>query len=188
MRITLKNVRLAFPSIFETSSFGEGEPAYSAKFIIPPDHPQAAELKAAVLAVAKEKWGEKGESVLKLLKEDKKVAFIEGPYKNKKTGEVYAGFEGNWTLSTRNGGKSPMKPSAFDAQNKAVEASDGVIYNGCFVDASIELYPQDNTYGRRINCSLRGLRFAGHGESFGGGTKANADEFGAPAEVDEDFV
>jgi pyruvate/2-oxoacid:ferredoxin oxidoreductase alpha subunit len=36
--------------------------------------------------------------------------------------EVYAGFEGNWTLSTRNGGKSPMKPSAFDNFSEAETA------------------------------------------------------------------
>lgn len=188
MRLLLKNVRIAFPALYVPQAIGDGEPAYSAKFIVPPDHPQLKELRDAISAVAKEKWADKAEGVLKLLKEDKKVAFLEGPYRNKKTGEVYDGFDGNYTLSVRNGGASPVRPSTFDAQNREVTQADGVIYNGCYVDASIELYAQDNNYGRRINCSLRGVRFAGHGESFGGGTKASADEFGAPVEVEEDFV
>lgn len=188
-RMQLKNVRLAFDAIYAPKAFGDGDPAYGGKFIVPPDHPQVQELRDAMLTAAKDKWGEKGEGVLKLLKEDKKVCFIEGEYRNKKTGEPYDGFAGNFYLSARNGGENPVKPSAFAADNSPAGADSGLIYGGMYVDASVDIYAQDNQYGRRINCSLRGVRWAGKGDSFGGGAPASADEFGAPVSGDaSDFV
>lgn len=185
-KLLIKNVRMAFPSIFEPEAFGDGDPAYGAKFIIPQSHPQLAEIRKAVVAAGAEKWAEKAPGILAVLKDDKKVAWVEGPYRNK-NGEIYDGFEGMYHLSTRNGGKAPVKPSVFDQQNRAVTQADGVVYSGCYVDASVEFYAQDNGYGRRINCSLRGVRKAGDGDSFGGGNAASADDFGAPADI-EDFV
>lgn len=186
-RMTLKNVRLAFGAIYAPKAFGDGDPAYGGKFIVPPDHPQIAELRAAVKAAAKEKWNEKADGVLAVLKKDNKIAWVEAPYLNK-NGDPWDGFEGNFYLSTRNGGDTPTKPSAFAADNTPAGADSGIIYNGCYVDASVDIYPQDNAYGRRVNCSLRGVRFAGPGESFGGGAPASADEFGAPTESAEDFA
>jgi hypothetical protein len=185
-KLLVKNVRLSFPSLFEPQTFGEGEPAYSAKFIIDPKDPNVKVLRDAMALAAKEKWAEKGADVLKFLIENKKVAFVEGTYKNQK-GDTYDGYEGMYYLSARN---PKVKPTTFDAHNNSVGEKDGVIYNGCYVDASVEIYAQDNSFGRRINCSLRGVRFAGHGESFGGGAPASADDFGAPAPaaVADDFV
>ena len=185
-KLLIKNVRMAFPAIYEPEAFGDGDPAYGAKFIIPQSHPQLAEIRKAVVEAATEKWGEKAPGILALLKDDKKVAWVEGPYRNK-NGDIYDGFEGMYHLSTRNGGKAPVKPSVFDQQNNRLTQADGVVYSGCYVDASVEFYAQDNGYGRRINCSLRGVRKAADGDSFGGGNAASADEFGAPADL-EDFV
>lgn len=182
MKMTIKSVRLAFPAIFAPQAFGEGEPAYSAKFIIPPDHPQVKDMDDAIKAVAKEKWGEKGPGILEKLFEDKKVCFIHAPYRDK-NGDAYDGFEGNFTLSTRS---SKTRPSALNRDKTPVTESDGVIYGGCYVDAAVEFYAQDNSYGRRINCSIRGVRFVKDGDSFGGGTAAREDDF--EDLEDEEFV
>lgn len=181
-RLTLKNVRLAFEAIYVPKSFGDGDPAYGARLIIPPDHPQVAEIEKAMLTAATDKWGDKAPNVLKMLVDDDKVAFHKKEYKNKKTGEAYDGFEGMFYIGARNGGDNPTKPTAFAADNTPASADSGIIYGGCYVDASLDIYPQDNTFGRRINCSLRGVRFAAPGESFGGGQPASADEFGEPVE------
>ena len=183
MRMTIKKVRLAFPAIFAPQAVGDGDPAYGAKLIIPPNHPQIAAIRAAVEEAAKEKWNDKAASVLKLLQADKKVAWVEGTYLDK-NGEPYDGFDGMYHLSTRS---AKLKPTAYAANNDKLESDDGTIYAGCFVDASVEIYAQDNKWGRRVNCGLRGVRFVAHGESFGGGSAASADEFGAPIEID-DFV
>lgn len=189
-RLTLRRVRLAFPNIFTMGSVGDGEPAYGARFIIPPDHPQVKELDDAVAAAAKDKWGEKADTVLKMLIKDNRVAFLKEDYCNKKTGEPFDGFAGNFSLGARNGGDTPLKPSTLGADNQPITSEDGLIYGGAFVDASVEIYGQDNQYGRRINCNLRGVRFVGHGDAFGGGTKATADDFGAPVTADnaDEFV
>jgi len=181
MRMTIKGVRLAFPAIFVPQAVGDGEPAYGAKLIIPPNHPQVAAIRAAIDEAAKEKWNDKAPSVLKLLQSDKKVAWVESPYLDK-NGEPYDGFEGMYHLSTRS---AKVKPSAYAAKNVELKTEDGTIYAGCVVDAAVEFYAQDNKWGRRVNCGLRGVRFIAHGDSFGGGSAASADEFGAPIEVED---
>ena len=63
-----------------------------------------------------------------------------------------------------------------------VEA-DGLPYSGCYVNASIELWAQDNNYGKRINASLRGVQFYRDGDAVaGGGGPASEDEFDDLAE------
>ncbi len=139
MRMTIKNVRLAFPAIFTPQAVGDGEPAYGAKFIIPPKHAQVDAIRDAVKAVAEEKWNDKAASILKLLQQDRKVAWVEGPYLNK-NGEPYDGFDGMYHLSTRS---AKIRPSAFSASNARLDVDDGTIYAGCFVDAAVEFYAQD---------------------------------------------
>jgi hypothetical protein len=190
-KILLKNVRLAFANIFEPAALPSDPTnlAYGAKFPIPQDHPQVKEIEAAMLAEAKAEWKDKGQAVFdNMTKTGRKpdVPFVKAPYTNI-DGAVYDGFQGAFTLSARNGGKVPLKPTAFDAQNHLVSQADGVVYPGCYVDASIEIYAVDNTFGRRLSCSLRGIRKVADGDAFGGGTKASAEEFGAPLEA-EDFV
>jgi hypothetical protein len=171
------------------SSVGDGDPAYSARFIIDPkDKVAVASIEGAMLEAAKDKWKDKGATVLAQLIKDGRVCFGKDTYTNK-DGEPYDGFDGMFHIGARNGGETPMKPSAWNNQNNPTTAEDGLIYGGAFVDGAVEIYAQDNKFGRRINCSVRGVRFVGHGDSFGGGTKASADEFGEPVEVEaEDFA
>lgn len=186
-QMTVKKVRGAFLAIFAPKAFGEQDPAYGGKFVVPKDHPQVKDLDAAMLAAAKEKWGEKGPAILAKLIEEDRVCFHKKTYTNK-NGDPVDGFEDAYYISARNGGDSPTKPSAFTAANVKLDEPAGLIYSGAFFDTSIDIYAQDNKYGRRINASLRGVRFADKGEAFGGGVAAGADEFGAPAEGAEDFV
>ena len=79
MRILLKDVRLAFPNLFKaTAPAGGGEAAFSASFLFPPTHPQVKELRAAIAAVAKEKWGVKADAILKALQAQDKTALHNG--------------------------------------------------------------------------------------------------------------
>lgn len=187
MELILKNVRLSFPSIFKMTSIGDGEPAYGAKFIIEPGSPEAKALKEAVEAVAKEKWKDKAADILKTLREDKKVAYVEGPYKNK-DGQPYDGYEGMYHLSARS---SDIKPTVKDKRNQTVgEGEAGAPYNGCYVHAAVDVWPQDNKWGRRINCKLLGVMFAKDGTPFSGGAPANDSTFADLAQdvSEEDFV
>ena len=45
------------------------------------------------------------------------------------------------------------------------------------MNASIELWAQDNSFGKRVNASLRGVQFLKDGDAFAGGGAASDDEF-----------
>lgn len=188
MQIRVKNVRIAFPSLGEPEAFGDGEPAYQAKFIIAPKSEQAKAIKEAIQAVAKEQWKDKAADVLKLLTEDKKLAYVEAAYRNKKSGETYAGFENAHYLSARN---SKNRPTIYNKANVKLESSrdiESLIYSGCYVHAVLDLWAQDNKWGRRVNCTLQGVMFAAHGENFGGSSVANDSAFADLAVAEEDLI
>jgi hypothetical protein len=179
MKILLKDVRLAFPNIWKASApKGGGEVAFSASFLIPKDHKQLPEIKKAMLALAKEKWGAKGDSVYKALDAADKLALHDGDAKAE-----YEGFEGNLFVSSR----SRVRPSVFDQQRQELTEADGKPYSGCYVNASIELWAQDNSYGKRVNAQLRGVQFLRDGDAFaGGGKAADAEDFDEIGTADED--
>lgn len=66
-------------------------------------------------------------------------------------------------------------PQVLDRNGAPLKPTDGRPYAGCDVDGSIRLWVQDNAQGKRINASLRIVRFLGHNTPFGGGAPANAD-------------
>jgi hypothetical protein len=165
-RIMLRNVRLAFPNLFEPSSYGEGDPAYSATLIM--DQQQAEAVDKALAAVARDKWGAKADAQLKALRASGKVCLRDGDEK-----ADYDGFEGMMFVAAR----SKTRPTVVDGQRQPLTQGDGRIYAGCYVNASLEIWAQDNGYGKRINATLRGIQFVRDGEAFGGGRPAAADEF-----------
>jgi len=170
-RIMLKNVRLAFPNLFEAASVnGEGDPRFGATFIIPGDDKQLAAINATIEAVAKEKWAAKADVNLKALRGSGKVALRNGDEKSN-----YDGFEGNYFVAAS--AKANARPTVVDGQRQPLTERDGKSYAGCYVNASIEIWAQDNAYGKRINATIRGVQFVRDGEAFGGGRPAGADEF-----------
>jgi len=186
-RIMLKGITLAFPALAEPQAFGEGEPAYGAKFPIKPNSEQQKAIEAAMLAEATEAWKDKAESVLAMLADDGKVAFAKKVYKSKKTGEAYQGFEGMHYLSARNAKTQPTVFNEYGDELKSKGDIEAKAFSGALVNASVEIWAQDNKWGRRINCSLRGVMLTGEGENVGGGSSpASADEFATLAKAKAD--
>lgn len=171
MKLMLKNVRLAFPNLFKpTTVNGEGEPAYSCSLILPPNHPQLEELRKAQENVGKDKWGDKWATVKKEITAKDRFAMHDGDTKSQ-----YDGFEGNFFVAAR--AKQSARPTVIDGNKSPLTEADGRPYAGCYVNASIELWAQDNAYGKRINAQIRGVQFFRDGDSFGGGSAASTDEF-----------
>jgi hypothetical protein len=169
MKIDLKGVRLAFPNLFKATTVnGEGEPAFNCALLMEPDHPAVKQLREACEKIGQEKWGAKWAVIKKELVAKDRLAIHDGDTKAN-----YAGFEGNMYVSARN----KVRPSTVDRQGNPVNEQDGVLYAGCYVLAKIELWAQDNGYGKRINASLRGIQFMRDGEAFSGGGAAAASEF-----------
>jgi hypothetical protein len=191
-RIMLKNVVLAFPALAEPQSYGDGDPAFGAKFPIEPGSPNQKLIEEAMLAEANAQWNDKGESVLKMLVEDGSVCFNKKVYRSKKTGDAYQGFEGKHYLSSRNASTQPTVFNQFGDQVTAKGEIERQAFSGAVVAASVEIWAQDNKWGRRINCTLRGVMLTGEGENFGGGSSpASSDEFAGLAKSKpdaEDFL
>lgn len=169
MKIKLNDVICAFPQLFEAKTVnGEGEPAFSCSFLMDSDHPAVAQLRAAFETLGKDKFGAKWPAIKKEIEAKDRTALHDGDTKSS-----YAGFEGRLYVSAR----SKTRPLVIDRDKSPLTSSDGKIYAGCHVNAVIELWIQDNNYGKRINASLRGVQFLRDGEAFAGGGAASADDF-----------
>lgn len=162
-RLTLKNVRLSFPKLFTASQVSEqSKPTFSATFLIEKETPEgkalAAQVKAAMMAVAKEIWGD---NIPKLKPE--KLAMRDGDQ------ETWDGYPGTWYVNARNPKRVPVVDK--DGRTPIVE-SDDKIYGGCYVNAVVTIWAQNNSFGQRINATLEAVQLAADGEPFGARTPA----------------
>lgn len=174
MKLSLKNVRIAFPVLFTPKADEKGVLKFGASFIFAEDHPAHKMIKDASQEVGKAKWGAKWPSIEKQIAAKDRMALHDGDIK-----EQYDGYAGNLFINTSN----KVRPLAIDRDKSALQESDGRIYAGCYVNANVELWAQDNEHGKAINCSLRGVQFSSDGEAFAAGGAASEDEFD---EVEDD--
>lgn len=186
MNVTLMSARLSFPHLFEpqASQDAGGKPKHNAVLVFDPTAQAAKDLNAAVEAVAKEKWGEKAAGILEKLKKEGRVCYH--PYaKTNGSGEVYDGFEDMHHLNASN----EARPLVVDRDKAPLTAADGRPYAGCYVNAGVDIWAQDNSFGKRINATLRWVQFVKDGEAFSGARPASLDEIPAlEAAPDEEFV
>ena len=175
-RIMLNDVRLSFaPGLFEPSvpkgSQPGTKPKYNCGIILSPDHPQLEAVRAKMKAVAQEKWGAKWEATYTALEKQDKLALHDGDLKPN-----YDGYPGNFFLNPNSEESAP--PTVIDRDRTKLTARSGRPYAGCYVNASIEIWAQDNTFGKRINAQLRGVQFLRDGDAFSSARPADVDEFG----------
>lgn len=177
-KVTLKDVRLTFPQLFEPKQVnGQGDPKFSAAFLLPKTHPQVAEIKAAIVEAATAKWAAKHPEVLKALAAADKLALHDGDAKSD-----YDGYAGSLFINASN----KIRPLVIGPQREPLVAADGKPYSGCYVNAIIELWAQDNQFGKRVNASLLGVQFVRDGERLAGGGVAAADDFEAIPQAEAD--
>lgn len=169
MIIQLKNVRLAFADLFKPTAFEDGqELKYGATFLISKKAPQIKEIEAAILEVAIAEWKDKAKGILATIKTNpNKYCFLDGETKS------YDGFQGCMALSSKN----KKRPTVVDKDKTQLSEADGKPYSGCYVNASVEIWAQDNKWGKAIRCSLRGVQFFRDGDAFSAGSVASEDEF-----------
>ena len=169
MKIKLKNVRLAFPNLWEATSQNPGDkPAFSAAFILPKDHPDVTLIEKTIEQVANEKWGDKAAALLKSLKASDKTPLHDGDTKSQ-----LDGYAGNLFVNARR----YTRPTVLNTDGTPLCEQDGKPYAGCMVHAVIDIYAQDNNYGKRINASLSGIMFFRDNDAFGGGRPADVSDF-----------
>ena len=169
MNLTVKNVRLAFPDLHKPS---QKYNKFGGSFAIVPNSENAKLLAEAVAKTAKDKWGAKADAILANIKAKGDLGYLESPKKNSE-GEVYDGFEGMFTLNA----SSDTKPPVIDRDTSPLGPESGKPYGGCYVDISVNIWAQDNSWGKKINFQLRWVQFRADGAAFSGAAPASPDEF-----------
>ena len=164
--IKIRNARLSFASIFNPTSFSQGDPEYyKATFLLEPEANAEviAEIRKAANTIHKAQWPDgarlKGKC-FGLADEDDKT---------------YDGWEGMFYVSASRR-VAEGRPTIVDRDRTPLSEPDGKPYPGCYVNATVTLWTQDNQYGKRINANLRGIQFVRDGDSFGGGSSVRADD------------
>lgn len=161
MKLNVTNARLAFPALFEAKAMqGSDSAKFGGSLILAANDKQIKTINEAVEQVAKEKWGAKAADVLKQLRATDKVCLHNGDTK-----ASYEGFSGNFYISASNA----VRPLVVNVDKTPLTSADGKPYAGCYVNAVLEIWAQDNQFGKRINATLMGVQFVKDGDAFGGG-------------------
>lgn len=181
MKVRIEDVRCAFPEVFEAKAFNEGKPKFKITALFAPSHPAAKQVKEAMIAAAKEKWGAKAAEVYKSLEAANKLCLQNGDSK-----PDLDGYAGNLFVNA----SSDSRPLVIDADKSPLTRADGKPYGGCYVNLVIEVWAQDNQFGKRINANLKGVQFRRDGDAFGAGGAASVDEFDSVSDNGgaDDFV
>ena len=171
MNIKLKNVRLSFPALAKAKAFkdedsgNESEPYYSATFLLDKvkQKSQIKQLDDAVQQLLEDHFAGKKipGAVKRPLRDGSEKDHIDG----------YGDTVKFISASTK------KRPVIVDRSVNAVEGNEieEMFYAGCYVNASLRLWVQDNKWGKRVNAQLRAVQFAKDGEAFGE-TAVNPEE------------
>lgn len=173
-KIKMQAVRLSFPSLFNTAKFGgEDTGKYEATFVLDKvEHAEViAGIKAQIERLMKEELKGKVPSDKLCLKDGDEMGRPE--------------FEGKYTIKA----STKKRPLVINRDKSPITESDNVIYAGCYVNAIVSLWAQDNKFGKRINAQLDGVQFCRDGEAFGDGavSVSEFDAFGSESDDDFDF-
>ena len=166
--VILRNVRLSYPNLFHAKAVqGSEKKSFSASFIMDKvvNKADIEAVKAACLFVKAEDG--KGKSP----GGPDRVCIRDGSFKPDKEG--YG--DGIEFVSAR----SDTRPGLVqrDGRTPIVE-DDGILYGGCYVNASIRVWWQDHAqHGKRINASLMNIQFVRKGEPFGESKVAPEEQF-----------
>ena len=166
-KIKLTNVRLSFPSIWKRSTYNGEEGKYEASFLIPKTDKKTIKVLEDAIAAAI------AEAKIKVSPD--KICLKDGD------DFEYDGYEGMMSIK----GSSKRRPTVINRDKSPLTEDDGIVYAGCYVNAVIGLWVQNNTYGKRVNCNLYGIQFYNDGEPFGAG---DVDVMGDFDEVDADEI
>jgi hypothetical protein len=172
-KITLNNVRLSFPSLWEKNVFQGQEGKYVATFLFPKNGKTWEKLYKNLRAI--EDYLISENKLNRIPKGDSNRAVKDGDEKD------YQGYEGCWTIRASN----EFRPGLYDRQALQVDKEDSPFYAGCYVNAEVELWAQNNKFGQRVNASLLNVQFVRDGEPFTAG-RPGRPEF-APIENEEEW-
>tara|TARA_Y100000310_G_C20529996_1_gene737934 strand:+ start:160 stop:687 length:528 start_codon:yes stop_codon:yes gene_type:complete len=156
-RIVLKNVRISFPNLFTKPVFDGTEGKYGATLLIDKDDEKTyKKLKAAIKAI-------QAENKIKVASGN--LCLTDGDESDR---DEYAGY---WVFKA----SSSKRPTVMNRDKTPITEDDEIIFAGCYVNASVGLWTQNNKWGKRVNANLYGVQFFKDGEPFGDVYDASED-------------
>lgn len=176
--IKLRNVRLSFPTLHEAQApknVKDAKKSFSANFLLDPKNashvPQLKQIQAEIARLRKEAWGGPHP------KEKPLECFGKGETRTNNDGVIYNGYEGMFFLGAKSAeDKRPLILSRDKTIISDPKEINRIMYGGCFVNANINFWVQDNDFGKAIRCGLQAVQFWADGDAFGGG-RASVDDF-----------
>lgn len=183
-KIMLRNVRLSYEHIFTPTAFDENQDKkYSATFIIPKDHPDLPAVRRAMHEAGAEKYPTafNGNGWPKGYTCSLKDADTFTDTMGEVLAEKNPAYQGCYILEAN----STRRPVAIDRHKAAVSEDDGIIYSGCYVNASLAAAAYE--YGKikkGVKAYLNGVQFVRDGERFG---LDAMDDFDDLEDDDDDF-
>lgn len=193
-KISLKSVRLSFARLFVPKAFSEGQnPRYEGSFLLDPSDASHKKVIDKIIDYANDlintKWdGEvpsSFEGCFQYADGETPVLLGKNKFKWRGKPKTYDGYEGMFVISSAN----TTRPTVVDRDRSPLTDADGKPYSGCFVNGSITLWVQDNSYGKRINANLRAVQFVKDGEAFGVRPADAEEEFEVlDGDDDDDFL
>lgn len=177
MIIKLTNVRLSFPCLWTPRKFSEADTkgSYSASFILDKtDHAKLiADIRKTIDLLVREKLKGKNPG-------PRNICLRDGSEKPDTVG--YG--DGIMFINAR----TDKAPLVVDERANPLEENPNKPVGGDYVNATIELWAQDNAFGKRINAKLRGVQFFKRGEAFGSGRIDPKTEFAPIAGENDEFT
>lgn len=158
-KLMLQNVRLSFPSLFKRSVFDGQEGKYEATFLIDKDDTKTKKAIDNAIAVAI--------AAAKIKVPEDKRCLKDGD------DSEYDGYEGTWSLK----GSNTKRPTIIGRDKAPVTEDDEIIYAGCYVNAVVDFWVQNNKFGKRVNANVYGVQFLKDGARFGMGPIDVTDDF-----------
>ncbi len=179
--VRLNNVRLSFAQgLFDAQAIEAGSiPKFNCHFVFPSDHECLKKLQEAVVAAAQAKWPNSWQTVIKQLQSADRICVHDGALKaDKPYGSAYGG---NFFVAASN----EIRPTVVDCvagpdgRARPLTKADGKPYSGCYVNAEVDIWPQDNKWGKRINATLMGVQFLRDGPRLAGSGVSSPSAFEA---------
>ena len=166
------HARLSWNDLFTPSDYkGDGIFKYRATFLVEPGSEADKSIREAIKTVATEKWKEKAPGILKGMANNKNLfCYVETDMEAKNEGEFLMAL----TASRQ---KADGRPEVRDRDTTPLAEDDGKPYSGCYVIGIVDIWAQDNGYGKGVRASLAGVQFVKDGQAFKKTVKAKDDDF-----------
>ena len=190
-KVMLRNVRLSYEHIFTPSALDDSqEPKYSATFIIPKDHADLPALRRALVEAGAEKFPTAFNG--KAWPTGYTCALKDGDKDVNGNGEILAEnnpeYAGCYVFKAS--AAASRRPLTIGRKKEAITEADGVIYSGCYVNASVAVAGYEfGKIKKGVTAYLNGVQFVADGERFGSDAMSDFDELdAADGGGDYDFI